>query len=395
MLPQTSAFGIAVFGGILLLSVIVSRIAEKIKLPSVILFILLGIAMGPYGIKINGKPLITPENIPISIQSIVGVSLAFLLFQAGFLIRWESFKGILLRTTKLVTIGLGITVSLLGITIYFLTSMDPIYAILLAAILGSTDPFAVFSFSSKLKPHVARTLEAETICDDSVVILIVSAILSSLMLAKSPLPEMSLSILAGILVGILSAFLCALLVQKFKIERKSPIFLIGFTIFVYAITELIGGNGILSCFIFGLILGNVKLPYTRNIKIIQKQITAIVMVIIFTLTGILINLEQLTHSDLINGLIITFALLFLIRPFAVYASLIKEKLTIDEKTRIGLIGPRGIVSAALASEVSSLGLYYGSEIVNLTFVVIVASILIDSLIFLAIGRKSRRKYRKS
>ena len=167
-------------------------------------------------------------------------------------------------------------------------------------------------------------------------------------------------------------------------------FLIGFTIFIYAITELAGGNGILSCFIFGLILSNIKLPYTRNIKIVQKQINAIIMVIIFTLMGILLNIQQLTHIDWMNGIIISFFLIFLIRPVSVLVSLFKDKLTLDEKMRIGLIGPRGIVSAALALQVGSSGLLYVSKIVDITFVVIITTILVDSLIFLAIKRKKAK-----
>ncbi len=390
MLPESSAFGIAIFGTILFLGVIISRISEKIKFPSIILFILLGILIGPYGLKIEGRPIITAEEIPIGIQSIVGVALAFVLFNAGFLMRWQNLREALLRATRLVTIGLGITIILLAVCIFYLLRIDFIYAFLLAVIIGSTDPFAIFSLTPKLRPTVAKALEAETVLNDSIVILLTFTILSSLYRVGPPLTKFLISILTAILIGIISSFSCSYLIKRFRIDRNSPMFLIGFTIFIYAITELAGGNGILSCFIFGLILSNIKLPYTRNIKIVQKQINAIIMVIIFTLMGILLNIQQLTHIDWMNGIIISFFLIFLIRPVSVLVSLFKDKLTLDEKMRIGLIGPRGIVSAALALQVGSSGLLYVSKIVDITFVVIITTILVDSLIFLAIKRKKAK-----
>ncbi|MEP6735053.1 MAG: potassium/proton antiporter [Chryseolinea sp.] len=377
-----SAENILLLGSLLLfLSIVASKTSFQLGIPSLILFIAVGMLAGsdgPGGILFNDY----------KIAELLGVvALNFILFSGGLETKWESIRPILWQGISLSTIGVLITGLAVGIFSSYLLGYTLLEGLLLGAIVSSTDAAAVFSILRSrnvgLKGNLRPTLELESGSNDpmaffltvSLTYLIADPEASTLMLIPKFLKGMILGGAAGYAFGKLMIFI----VNKIKLDIDGlyPVLILSLVFFTYSFTDFIGGNGFLSIYIAGLILGNSNFLHKKSmIKFYDGQ-AWLMQIVMFLTLGLLVYPHEIVPL-LGPGTLIALFLIFVARPIAVLVALIFFKtLNIRKKLFLSWVGLRGAVPIIFATYPLLAGVGVAKDIFNLVFFISVSSVLLQ------------------
>ena len=278
------------------------------------------------------------------------------------------------------------TVLVLGLFIAWLTNLDWRVGLLMAAIVGSTDAAAVFSLlrngGVKLNDRVQATLEIESGANDPMAILLVTVMIA---LNIDPESQTIGSIIAmllgqigiGLVIGLLSGYVLSKLLPKVHLaEGMYAILILSAGLAVFGFTNLLGGSGFLAIYLAGVIIGNNKIRATEHVLRVMDSFAWLSQAVLFVMLGLLVlpsSLWQVWHYSLFIFLF----LLFVARPFAVFSSLLPFGFKKNEVGFISWVGLRGAVPITLAILPVTNGVEYASFAFNITFGVVILSLLVQ------------------
>lgn len=372
---------ILLVGSILLfVSIIAGKTSYKFGVPTLLLFLAIGMLAGSEGI--GGIHFDDP-----GIAQFIGiVSLNFILFSGGFDTSWTSVKPILREGIVLSTLGVFLTALTLGTFVWFVTDFTIYESLLLGSIVSSTDAAAVFSIlrskSLALKPHLRPTLELESGSNDPMAYVLTIAFLtlvinqdqSPLSIIPLFLQQMIFGSIAGFLFGGLSKYVINNI--KLDFEGLYSVLVIALMFITFSATDFIGGNGFLAVYIAAVYLGNQKLIHKKTIIKMFDGLAWLMQIVLFLTLGLLVFPSHVVPVMGI-GLLISVFLILVARPISVFISLIFFKIKLRRRFYISWVGLRGAVPIVFATYPLLAGIEKAEMIFNIVFFISVTSVVIQ------------------
>ncbi|MBF4468317.1 MAG: potassium/proton antiporter [Methanobrevibacter arboriphilus] len=382
-------------GSLLLAGVLLSKLSSYIGVPTLIVFLLLGLFF-------NGNTLFTSsvDNYTY-IQYISIFALIIIMFSGGLDTNTKKMKPIASRGAVLATVGVLITAIATGLLIHYLLGIDIVLSLLMGSIISSTDAAAVFSiFRSgkiKLKKNLAETLELESGANDPMAYVLTISFLELLTHPTTSIEGIIFlflkSLILGAVFGVISGKLSVKLFENVNLDVKGlyPVLLVALAVLTFSISEIVGANGFLAVYIAGIMIGNAKM--IKDAKLSNETNTTffeglawLMQVIMFLVLGLFIFPNQLLETAGIS-IAIAIALMFISRPIAVFTSLIPFKVSLKEKVFLSWTGIKGAVPIVFATYPLVAGIPEAYTIFNVVFFITIISVILQGGTIKFVARK--------
>jgi potassium/hydrogen antiporter len=365
---------------LLLVSIFAGKTSYKFGVPTLLLFLAIGMLAGSDGI--GGIRFDDPKLA----QFIGIVSLNFILFSGGLDTNWTAVKPILWEGVTLSTLGVLLTAVSLGTFVWLVTDFTIYESLLLGSIVSSTDAAAVFSIlrskSLALKTNLRPTLELESGSNDPMAYVLTIAFLtlvinqdqSFISIIPLFLQQMILGGAAGFAFGMLSKFI----INKIKLDFEGlyPVLVIALMFITFSATNFVGGNGFLAIYICAVYLGNQDLIHKKTILKMFDGLAWLMQIVLFLTLGLLVFPSQIIPYMGI-GLLISVFLIVVARPIGVFLSLMFFKMKLRRRFYISWVGLRGAVPIVFATYPLLAGIDKANMMFNIVFFISVTSILIQ------------------
>lgn len=365
---------------LLLVSIIAGKTSYKFGVPTLLLFLAIGMLAGSDGI--GGIHF----NDPKIAQFIGIVSLNFILFSGGLDTNWTAVKPILREGLVLSTVGVLLTAVSLGAFVWVVTDFTIYESMLLGSIVSSTDAAAVFSIlrskSLALKTNLRPTLELESGSNDpmayvltiSFLTLVVNQDQSLVSIIPIFFQQMVLGGIAGFAFGKLSK----IIINRIKLDFEGlyPVLVIALMFITFSATDFVGGNGFLAIYICAVYLGNQDLIHKKTILRMFDGLAWLMQIVLFLTLGLLVFPSQIIPY-LGIGMLISLFLIIVARPVSVFLSLMFFKMKLRRRFYISWVGLRGAVPIVFATYPLLAGVEKANMIFNIVFFISVTSVLIQ------------------
>lgn len=374
---------------ILLVSLLLRRVSAKLGIPMLLAFILLGMLFGSDGIF-----KIPFDNFSMA-EQICSFALIFIMFYGGFGTSWKSAKPVAVQAALLSTVGVGITAAAVGLFCYLALHISFWESMLIGAVISSTDAASVFSVLRSrrlnLKDHTAPLLELESGSNDPfsyMLTIVVLSVLNGEGQSWQFLLAVAGQVVFGLAVGAAAAGLTVLALTHMKDAKDGVSTMLVFTVALlsYAAASAIGGNGYLSVYITGIILGNWQLDHKKEMVHFFDGLTGLMQILIFFLLGLLSFPSQLPNVALFSLLIAVF-LTFVARPLAIFSILTPFRCPIRQQLLVSWAGLRGAASIVFAIVATVHPAYMKHDVFHMVFFIVLFSITIQGSLIPAVARK--------
>ncbi|GAP12131.1 potassium/proton antiporter, CPA1 family [Bellilinea caldifistulae] len=366
--------------GLLLISVLVSKISDRFGVPALLLFLGLGMLAGS-----DGPGGIYFDN-PAIAQFVGVIALVLILFSGGLDTDFKQVRAVLKEGILLSTLGVLITALITGWICIFLLDLPPLVGLLLGAIVSSTDAAAVFSvLRSKgisLKGNLKPLLELESGSNDPMAIFLtiglIQLIQSPEQSALSLISSFFLQMLLGGVIGVVMGRLMGWLINHIRLgyEGLYPVLSLALVFLTFGVTSILGGSGFLAVYVTGIVLGNREFIHRRSLLRFHDGLAWLMQIAMFLTLGLLVFPSRLP-AVAGSGLLIAAGLMFLSRPLGVLLSLIGSRFSLPEKVFVSWVGLRGAVPIILATFPLLAQIPQAELIFNIVFFVVLTSVLLQ------------------
>lgn len=371
---------ILLIASILLISAIIfNKIGGKFGVPSLVIFILVGILAGSDGIL-----GIYFEDFTLA-QFVGIVAISYILFMGGLSVNIKELKPVVTEGSVLATLGVFATGIIVGLCSYFLLDLPMLECMLLGAIISSTDAAAVFgvlrSKSISLDYNLKPLLEFESGSNDPMAVFLTLGVIG---LITGQLDSLGLvfdffkQMLLGIAFGYLIARGTAWIINRIRLEYDSlyVVITLASVLFTYSFISIIGGNGFIGVYICGLALASMKFVNKKTLIKFHDAVAWLMQIVMFLILGLLVNFKDgfaYTKQAFLIALILT----FIARPIAVFLTTFPFKRSLKEKLMISWVGLRGAAPIVLATFPLTENVPHAMEIFNIVFFVVIISVLLQ------------------
>lgn len=379
--PASTALLLVVGGALLMLSVLLSRVATGTGIPVVLIFLLVGMLAGSEGI---GGIEFADYELAFRIGT---AALAVILFDGGLNTSRDLIRRALAPAAALATIGVAGTATVVAAGAWLL-GLGWGEALLLGAIVSSTDAAAVFSIlrgsHMNLRRRIAGTLDLESGLNDPVaVILTMTLALALTGEAVSPpalISSIAVQLAVGGVLGVAIGLGGSWLLNRLNIQLAGlyPILTLAVALLAFSLPTLLQGSGYLAAYAAGVVLGQRRLPYRSTILHSHNFIAWLAQVTMFLTMGLLVFPSDLREVAL-PGLAIALILALVARPAAVFLCLTPFRFPIREQLYIAWVGLRGAVPIVLAMYPLLVGVDAAPALFNIVFFVVVVSVLLQGI----------------
>lgn len=362
------------------ISVLAGKTSFRIGVPTLILFLAVGMLAGSEGI---GK---IPFDDPGLAQFIGIVALNFILFSGGFETDWNSVKPIMWQGIALSVAGVLLTALSVGIFVWWVTDFTIFEGLLLGAIVSSTDAAAVFSIlrskSLALKGHIRPTLEFESGSNDPMAYILTIVFIGLIQNGEQSFWAVLLMFFTQLLLGGAFGYLFGLgskfVINHIRLDYEGlyPVLSITLMILTYSVTTAVGGNGFLAVYISALYLGHQDLMHKRTIIKMFDGLAWLMQIILFVVLGLLVFPSHIVPVIGI-GLLVSAFLIFVARPVSTFLILAFFRVRTRTKLFISWVGLRGAVPIVFATYPLMAGLEKAEMIFNIVFFISLTSVLLQ------------------
>lgn len=372
---------------ILFVSIVVSKTGYRFGIPTLLLFLFVGMFFGSDGLGLQFHNAGEAQFIGM-------VALSIILFTGGMDTKFSEIKPILSQGILLSTFGVLLTTIFTGFFIYWISGMSntnifmPLTTcLLLAATMSSTDSASVFNIlrsqKMNLKYNLRPMLELESGSNDPMAymltIVLIQFIQSSGMGVGAIFGSFAIQFIVGIAAGYLLGKLAVWIINKINLANQSlyPILLLSFIFFTFTLTDMIKGNGYLAVYIAGIIVGNSKIVYKKDILTFMDGMTWLFQIIMFISLGLLVNPHELVDIAIVATLIGIF-MIILARPLSVFLCLLPfRKMNFKSKLFVSWVGLRGAVPIIFATYPVVANVEGSNQIFNIVFFITILSLVLQ------------------
>ncbi len=380
---------ILLVAAVILLCLSLNKMSNKLGIPMLLAYILLGMMFGTDGIL-----KIPFDNFTIA-EQICTVSLIFIMFYGGFGTNWKQAKPVAGKAVLLSTVGVILTAVTTGAFCHFILKMDFWESMLIGSVISSTDAASVFSILRSrrlnLKNNTASMLEVESGSNDPcsymltvIILTIMSGELSGFSLVVMIFSQITFGILVGVVVALAAAFI--LKKVNFATDGFDTIFVFSMALVSYAGAAMINGNGYLAAYIAGIILGNTPLHHKKSLVHFFDGITGLMQMLIFFLLGLLAYPSQLPKI-LPIALAIAVFLTFVARPVSVFAILMPFRCPVKQQLLVSWAGLRGAASIVFAIMATVSPAYTKNDLFHIVIFIVLFSISIQGTLLGLVAKK--------
>ncbi len=393
-------------GGIVILGIMGQWIAWKTRVPAILPLILTGLAVGPVAEFYLEYKLITPIMDPETKRGLfpansffyfVSMSIGIILFEGGLTLKRSEVRKSGPVILKLITIGSIIT--FLGGTLaaHYIVGLNWDIAFLFAGLIIVTGPTVIAPIlrNVPLNKNVSTVLKWEGILIDPIGALVAVLVFEFIVVSGgghhggTPFTEVAFSEFSKILVvgtglGFGGAyFLKYLLKNEMVPHYLINVFTLALVLFVFAFSDMLAHeSGLLTVVVMGMVVGNVGVPYLKDILHFKESMTVLLISILFITLSANISVADLQLLNE-NTLILFAIVLLVLRPLSVFVSTQGGILQFAEKMYISLVGPRGIVAAGIASvfglKLTEMGVEGANMLTPLVFSIVLGTVLFTAL----------------
>jgi cell volume regulation protein A len=368
-----------VVGAVLAASVLVALGAARTGVPVLVAFLALGMLLGsdgPGGVEFDDAELAREVGI---------IGLALILFEGGLQTSWRRLRTVAAPAALLSTVGVVVTAILTGAAAQLLFDLTWLEAVLLGAVVASTDAAAVFATLrfTHIRRRLARTLEAESGGNDPMAIALTLGLIAWIEspdthgfgdLALLVTRQLVLGLVVGVVLGLAATRIFARLPDA--IGPFAPVASLALAAVSFGVADVIGGSGFLAVYLVGLAVGSTPSRYRRQLVGFHEGLAFLAQVALFIVLGLLVFPSQLADVA-ISGLALALLLMVVIRPAAVWVSTALNDFSGRERLLLGWAGLRGAVPIVLATFVLSSEIDSANTIFNAVFFVVLISAILQ------------------
>lgn len=393
-----TAENILLIGSVLIFSsILISKTGYRFGIPTLLLFLLVGMFFGSDGLGLQ-------FNSAEDAQFIGMMALSIILFSGGMDTKYQDIKPVLTPGIVLSTAGVLLTTLLTGSFIFLLSEWNRtnieltlMASLLLAATMSSTDSASVFSLlrsqKMNLKENLRPMLELESGSNDPMAYML-TIVLIQIITSGSELnlalvgKDLLVQFLIGGSVGYAFGRFAVWLVNRIGLSNSSlyPILLLSLVFATFTITDLLKGNGYLAVYIAGVIVGNARLVYRKEINTFMNGLTWLFQIIMFLTLGLLVNPHEMLDVAVV-ALLIGLFMIFIARPVSVFACLLPFR-HISNKARVFIswVGLRGAVPIIFATYPVIAHIEGSQQLFNTVFFITLLSLVVQGMSISSVAR---------
>lgn len=365
---------------LLLLSILAWKVASRLGIPALLLFLGIGMLAGSEGL--GG---IYFDDALVA-QSVGVVALAFILFAGGLDTQWQIVRPALAGALALSTIGVLLTALIVALFAMAILHFSFLEGLLLGSIISATDAASVFSVlgarNLHLKGRLLPLLELESGSNDPMAVFLTIGLTNLLTNPHEPVFALILLFVQEMAVGAICGLLLGggaiLLISRLNLDEEGlyPVLTIALVLFTYGLTAALGGSGFLAVYLAGLLLGNSTVQRVDRLTRFHDGISWLMEIGMFLILGLLVFPSRLP-AVAVSGLLITVVVIFFARPISVLITFLPMKMSFQEKLFISWVGLRGATPIVLATFPLLAGVPKAPFLFDLVFFVVLASVLLQ------------------
>ncbi|SCG63408.1 potassium/proton antiporter [Micromonospora inositola] len=362
---------------VLLVAVGAVRFSTRLGVPSLLVYLALGVAIGEAGLGIRFDD--------VELTRVLGFcALIVIIAEGGLSARWSTLRPVLGLAAALSTVGVVVSIVVVGLVVHLLLGLDWRLALLYGAVLSSTDAAAVFATLRRLRlpPRLVATLEAESGINDAPVVILVVLLSRA---APAAHPWWYEVLLVGYELGVGAAVgVAAGIAGRWALRRAAlpsaglyPIAVVGFTVLAYAAGAVLHASGFLAVYVAGVLLGNARLPHRQAILGFADGLAWLAQIGLFVLLGLLVSPGRL-DAAVLPAVVAGLALVLAARPLSVAVSALPFRFGLREQAFLSWAGLRGAVPIVLATIPLSERVPGADRLFDAVFVLVVIFTLVQA-----------------
>ncbi|ANI37845.1 potassium/proton antiporter [Mycolicibacterium vaccae] len=354
-------------GLVLLASIAATRLATGVGLPSLLLFLGVGVLVGEVGLVFDNAQLA---------QDLGTAALAVILVEGGLTTRFSDIRKVLAPAGVLATVGVGVSTVVTATAVHWLLGMDWQLALLLGAVVSSTDAAAVFSVLRvvPLPRRLSGLLEAESGFNDAPAVILVMLFsvtpmdLNPLTVAGTLLYELAIGTVLGLGCGVLGA----MTLRRIALPASGlyPLATFGLGMLAFAAAGSAHGSGFLAAYVAGVVLANSGLPHRSATRSFAEGAGWLAQIGVFVILGLLVSPDELL-GEVVPAFVAGLVLLLLARPLSVFLSLIGFRVPWREQLFLSWAGLRGAVPIVLCTYPIVAGVQDSWRLLHIVFILVV------------------------
>ena len=379
---------ILVAGALLAAGIVGALLAERMRIPGLLLFLALGMLAGSEGI--GGIEFDDAELA----RTLGTIALVLILFEGGLTAGWSEIRPVLGTAASLATLGTVVTAVAAGLAAKWIFGLSTLEGMLVGAAIAATDSAAIFAVlrRSTLEKRLARSLEGESGMNDPVALLLVIGFIDWIQQPGYGLLDMAglliLRLGLGAAIGLLLGRAAAAGLDRVRLPTDGiyPVATIAIAGLAYGLAEVAQGSGLLAAYLTGLALGSANIPARRTIVAFHEGVGWVAQIGLFVMLGVLVFPSALDDVAL-EGLALSAVLILVARPLAAFAATLLAPLDLRERAMLGWAGLRGATPIWLATFPVVAGVAGGEQLFAIVFFVVVTSTLVQGATFEPLARR--------
>lgn len=378
---------IFVAGALLAVGIAAAKVADRVRVPGLLLFLGLGILVGsegPGGVEFDDAELT---------RTLGTIGLVLILFEGGLSAGWREIRPVVVTAASLAVVGTVITSVLAGLAAAWLLDLSLLESLIIGAAVAATDSAAIFAVlrGSRLRRRLARALEGESGMNDPVALLLVTGFIDWIQDPGYGIEDMALNLVVKLAVGgalgvgIGLAARWSLRTVDLPTPGLYPVASIATAAIAYGLPEVVGGSGFLAVYLTALILGTGPVPARPTMLAFHQGVAWVAQIALFFLLGLLVFPSELLDVAG-EGLLLSAALMLVARPVAAFVASLPSPFSVRERVMLGWSGLRGAIPIWLATFPVIAGVESGDQVFNIVFFVVLTSTLIQGATFEPLAR---------
>jgi cell volume regulation protein A len=381
---------ILIAGVLLAAGIAGALLADRVRVPALLLFLGLGMLAGSEGIgEINFS------NYELA-RTLGTIALVLILFEGGLTSGWSEIRPVLGTAASLATLGTLATALLAGVAAKWIFGLSWLEGMIVGAAIAATDSAAIFAVlrNSTLEKRLARSLEGESGMNDPVALLLVIGFIEWIQQPNYGAVDMigliGLKIAVGIVVGLALGKAAVWVLDRIELPSDGiyPVATIAVAALAYGVSEVAQGSGLLAVYLTALALGSARIPAKRSVISFHEGLGWVSQIGLFILLGLLVFPGDL-GGVAAKGLALSAVLIFIARPVATFLATALTSFNVREKVMLGWAGLRGATPIWLATFPVVAGVRSGEEEFAIVFFVVVTSTLVQGASFEPLAKRLR------
>ncbi|MGI8523091.1 MAG: potassium/proton antiporter [Nocardioides sp.] len=362
---------VLVGAAVTMLAILGVRFSSRAGLPSLLVYLLMGVALGESGLGIGFEDARLANALGFA-------ALALILAEGGLATSWREVRPSMRLGVSLATIGVAVSVTLVALGAHFLLGLPWELAVLLGAVTSPTDAAAVFSVLRvvPLPRRITGALEAESGLNDAPTVVLVTLVAQGEFTGSNAFGAAGLvvyEIVAGVLIGLVVGFGGAWVMRRAALPSSGlyPLAVVTLTLLAYGAGAELHASGFAATYVAALVLGNADLPHRTATRSFAEGVGWLAQIGLFVMLGLLLSPGRITWATVgiafAGGLVLT----FVARPVSVAVSTLVAPLPRAELAFLSWAGLRGAVPIVLATIPLAAGVPDGERLFDIVFVMVV------------------------